>query len=272
MLRERVVVALLVLPPVIWLITVGGLPFVFMVALVASIAVAEFGLLFRSQGLRPSLVIMVGGSLAFILAVATTGFSDVPVVLVGLCLTGIVWHLVDYERGAPKSGTDFAITLGGTLYVGWLASYLVSLRRIPGGEWWVLLALPATWVSDSAAYFVGRAIGRRKMASRLSPKKTWEGYLAGIVGGALGGGAVGLLLSLLAGPASPVTWAQGTALGTAIGLFTPLGDLGISMIKREVAAKDTGNLIPGHGGALDRIDSLLWAGVLAFYLATWLGR
>jgi len=156
--------------------------------------------------------------------------------------------------------------------VGWLASYLVSLRRIPDGEWWVLLALPTTWLSDSAAYFVGRAFGRHKMAPRLSPKKTWEGYLAGVLGGALGGGTLGLALGLVAGASSLVTGAHGAVLGTAIGLLSPLGDLGISMIKREVAVKDTGNLIPGHGGALDRIDSLLWAGVLAFYLATLLAR
>ncbi|HLC05798.1 MAG TPA: phosphatidate cytidylyltransferase [Anaerolineales bacterium] len=272
MLRERVVVALLVLPPVIWLITVGGWPYVIMVALVASIAVAELGLLFRSQGLRPSLAIMVGGALAFSVTIGTSGFANVPVVLAGLCLAGIVWHLADYERGAPKSGTDFAVTLSGTLYVGWLASYLVSLRRIPDGEWWVLLALPTTWLSDSAAYFVGRAFGRHKMAPRLSPKKTWEGYLAGVLGGALGGGTLGLALGLVAGASSLVTGAHGAVLGTAIGLLSPLGDLGISMIKREVAVKDTGNLIPGHGGALDRIDSLLWAGVLAFYLATLLAR
>jgi phosphatidate cytidylyltransferase len=272
MLRERVIVALVILPPVLWVITVGGWPYALVVALVASLAVAEFGSLFRGNGLRPSLVIMVAGSLALIASRAVSDVVDTPTVLVGVCMVAIVWHLVDYERGATRSGTDFVVTLGGTLYVGWLASYLVSLRGIPDGEWWVLLALPTTWVSDSAAYFIGRAYGRHPLAPRLSPKKTWEGYLAGIAGGALAGGAFGLGWGSLAGPGSLVDGLHGVALGVAIGLFSTLGDLGISMIKREVGVKDTGSLIPGHGGALDRIDSLLWSGVLAFYLAGLLVR
>jgi phosphatidate cytidylyltransferase len=272
MLRERVAVALLVLPPVLWLITVGGWPYVLVVALVGCIAVAEFGTMFRLQGLRPSRVIMVVGTLGFITIRQAPVVVDLSVLLAALCLAGVTWHLIDYERGAARSGTDFAVTVGGTLYVGWLASYLVALRGIPDGEWWVLMALPTTWLSDSAAYFVGRAYGRHKMAPRLSPKKSWEGYVAGVVGGAVGGGALGLGLGRLAGPASLVTAAHGIALGIAIGLLSTLGDLGVSMIKREAGAKDSGNLIPGHGGALDRIDSLLWSGVLAYYLATLLAR
>jgi len=267
MLRDRVIVALLVIPPVFWVITVGGWSFALTVALVACIAVAEFGMLYRRQGLRPAVPLMVAGVLALLAARHLSGFGSTPTLLAGLCLIGITWHLVDYERGAERSGTDFAITLAGTVYVGWLAAYLISLRQLPDGKWWVLLALPTTWLADSAAYFVGRAIGRHRMSPRLSPKKTWEGYLAGVVGGALGGGGLGLLWNLWAGPASLVNGAHGLVLGLAIGGLSPLGDLGISMIKREVGVKDTGNLIPGHGGALDRIDSILWAGVLGFYLA-----
>jgi phosphatidate cytidylyltransferase len=272
MLRERVIVALLVLPPVIWLITVGGWAYVLVVALVASLAVGEFGALFRHSGLRPSLWIMIVGTLVLVASRWAPGSVDLPLVLAGVCLAAITWHLVDYERGAERSGTDFAVTVGGTLYVGWLASYLVALRGIADGEWWVLLALPTTWISDSAAYFIGRAYGRHAMAPRLSPKKTWEGYLAGIVGGVAAGWALGVGLNALAGPSSLVTGVHGAALGIVIGLLSTLGDLGISMIKREVGVKDTGRLIPGHGGALDRIDSLLWSGVFAFYLVSILAR
>src|SRR3990170_4629643 len=226
MLRDRVIVALLVLPPVFWVITVGGWPFALTVALVACFAVAEFGMLYRGQRLRPAVPLMVAGVLVLLAARHLSGFESTPALLAGLCLIGLTWHLVDYERGAERSGMDFAITLVGAVYVGWLAAYLISLRQLPDGKWWVLLALPTTWLADSAAYFVGRAVGRHRMSPRLSPKKTWEGYLASVV-----------------------------------------GDLGISMIKRDVGVKDTGSLIPGHGGVLDRIDSILWAGVLGFYLA-----
>ena len=111
MLRDRVIVALLVLPPVFWVITIGGWPFALTVALVACIAVAEFGMLYRRQGLRPAVPLMVAAVLALLAARHLSGFESTPALLAGLCLIGLTWHLVDYERGAERSGTDFAITL-----------------------------------------------------------------------------------------------------------------------------------------------------------------
>ncbi|MGH2605121.1 MAG: phosphatidate cytidylyltransferase, partial [Anaerolineales bacterium] len=132
---------------------------------------------------------------------------------------------------------------------------------------WLLTALPAVWFADSAAYFVGKAIGRTRLSPRLSPKKTWEGYLAGILAAGVGGAGLAALWGLAADP-SGFRPAAGLWLGLAIGTLTPLGDLGISMIKREVQVKDTGRLLPGHGGALDRMDSWLWAGVLGYCAAS----
>ena len=99
----------------------------------------------------------------------------------------MTWHLVDYERGAPRSGTDFGVTLGGVVYSdgsGPTWSRCAPCPTVCGG---CLISLPAVWIGDSAAYFVGRAIGRHRMAPRLSPKKSWEGYLAGVVGAAPAG-------------------------------------------------------------------------------------
>jgi phosphatidate cytidylyltransferase len=143
---------------------------------------------------------------------------------------------------------------------------LVSLRSLPDGLWWLLTALPSVWVGDSAAYFVGRAFGRHRLAPRLSPKKSWEGYLAGIVGAAAAGAGFAALWGVAAGPSASVTPERGLVLGAVLGLLTTLGDLGISMIKREVQVKDSGTLLPGHGGALDRLDSWLWAGAIGYYL------
>ncbi|HET7009839.1 MAG TPA: phosphatidate cytidylyltransferase [Anaerolineales bacterium] len=272
MLRERVLVTILLLPAAFWIIAAGGWLFAAGVALVLALAAAEFAALFRSVGLRPAAWVMATAVVALVVGRQADGFASGPALLAGTALGLMTWHLVDYERGAPRSGTDFAVSLGGAVYVGWIGAYLISLRGLPDGLWWLLTALPAVWVGDSAAYFVGRAIGRHRLAPRLSPKKSWEGYLAGIVGAALAGAGFALLWTIPAGPGASLTVGRGLVLGLILGSVTPLGDLGISMIKREVEIKDSGTLLPGHGGALDRLDSWIWAGVLGFYLAVVLLR
>ena len=131
----------------------------------------------------------------------------------------------------------------------------------------MLTALPATWLADCGAYFIGRWLGQRKMAPRLSPGKTWAGF----GGGVLWGTVSGLLLVLLwrsVGwlPSETPLW-QGAVMGLVLSVFTPVGDLLISLFKRTAEVKDTGAIIPGHGGILDRIDSWIWAAMLGYYLA-----
>jgi phosphatidate cytidylyltransferase len=267
MLRDRIAIALLLLPVVLWLIGIGGWVYALAIGLVLGLCAAEYVLLFRRAGQRPSMPLVVVGVVVLAGARALNGFADAPAILTALCLLGMTWHLVDYERGAPASGTDFALTLGGALYLGWIGSYLVSLRSLPDGEWWALTALPSVWLADSAAYSIGSRFGRHKMAPRLSPKKSWEGYLAGVAAGAASGMGLGALWSLGAGPTSALGPWTGLACGTLIAVLSPLGDVGISMIKRQMQVKDSGALLPGHGGALDRLDSWLWAGVLGYYAA-----
>ena len=265
MLRERVVVTVLLLPTAFWIISAGGWLFAAGVALVLGLAAAEFGALFRHQGLRPATWLLIAGVVALVAGRQADGFVSSPALLAAAALTLMAWHLADYQRGGARSGTDFAVSLAGVVYVGWIGAYLVSLRGLPDGLWWLLTALPAVWIGDSAAYFVGRALGRHRLAPRLSPKKTWEGYLAGALTAAATGAGFAALWSFAAGPASSLTSVRGLAVGAVMGVITPLGDLGISMIKREVQIKDSGTLLPGHGGALDRLDSWLWAGVLGYY-------
>jgi len=271
MLRERIVVVVILLPTAFAIIAAGGWIFAAAAALVLGLAAAEYASLFRANGLAPSTPLLVAGVAALTLGRQADGFGSSPAILAGAGLALMTWHLIDYERGAGRSGTDFAVGLGGVAYLGWVGAYLVSLRSLPDGLWWLLTALPAVWIGDSAAYFVGRAIGRRRLAPRLSPKKTWEGYLAGVVAAAAAGAGFAALWTVAAGPASEVSAGRGLVLGAVMGILTPLGDLGISMIKREVQIKDSGSILPGHGGALDRLDSWLWAGVLGYYLVgTWL--
>ncbi len=265
MLRQRALVVLLLLPILLWLILRGGWAYTAAIGLILSLAALEYARLFQHGSYRPSLFILLAAVLSQSILRHVSGFEHTAAWLVSLALISMTWHLLDFERGAGRSGSDFAVTLAGGIYLGWIGSYLVSLRDLAQGHGWVLLALISVWAADSAAYFVGGAYGRRQFSPRLSPKKTWEGYLAGLVGGSLGGALVAFVWGLLGEPA--VGLAGGLLMGFLLAAVTPLGDLGISMMKRELKQKDTGALLPGHGGALDRIDTWLWAGVLGFYLA-----
>jgi phosphatidate cytidylyltransferase len=201
---------------------------------------------------------------------AFNSFESGPWMISLLILAAMTYHLVAYERGQDQPGTNFAVTLSGIFYLGWIGAYLISLRDLPDGFWWELLVLPVVWIADSGAYFIGRSLGKHKLSPRLSPKKTWEGYIGGVVTGTLGAGLLAYLWGLLGAPASTITVSNGLLLGLIISLTTTLGDLGESMIKRQVGIKDSSNLIPGHGGVFDRIDSWLWAGVIGYYVIIWL--
>ena len=151
--------------------------------------------------------------------------------------------------------------LGGVLLVGWLGGHFFRLRLLPDMAWqWTILAMTSTWISDSGGYVFGKKLGRHKLAPRLSPNKTVEGYVGGIISGVLFAALISYWLDL------PIV--AGTILGLIISLLGTAGDLSISLLKRESGVKDSGNLLPGHGGALDRTDSLLWAVAITYYFVT----
>lgn len=272
MLRDRILVAVFLIPIFAWIIATGGWAFSLSITIILALAAWEYGLLIRKAGLEPSPTLLALSVIALCAIRYLGGFQDSALVLAGISLGLITWHLVRYERGAERSGSDFAISLGSVVYLGWIGSYLISLRLLQDGEWWFLVALPAVWLADSAAYLFGNWLGKHPLSPRLSPKKTWEGYIAGVVSGGLAGMGFAALWRLPAGSASSLDPLPGLVTGVVIAVFAPLGDLGISMIKRETKVKDTGNLLPGHGGILDRIDSWIWAGVIGYYMIYWLTK
>jgi len=269
MLKQRVLVAVILLPVGIALIFAGGLAYLAMVAFFMAVAAGEYAQMFTPLKRRPERTLVIGGALVLLLSRYFAGFRYDVHLIAALVLVTVIYHMADYERGAAESGTDFAISLSGMLYVGLLGAYMISLRQITNGAWWVLLALPVIWIADSGAYFAGRAWGKHKLSPRLSPKKTWEGYLAGVAAGTAGGAALAAVFPLLAGHTiDGMTALNGALLGFLISVFAPLGDLAESMFKRQAGVKDSGNLLPGHGGAFDRVDSWLWAGLIAYYFVT----
>jgi phosphatidate cytidylyltransferase len=268
-LPDRLAVSILLLPFGLLVVEAGGWLYLVAVEFILLVAAREYTRLFvhtRYRPARPLLLIGVGG---LVLAEQLPALNPLGLLPALLILVALTWHLLDYERGAPASGTDFVITLGGIFYLGWLGRYFIALRALPDGLWWLLSALTSMWLADTGAYTFGRWFGRRfvqrRLAPRLSPKKTWEGYLGSVLCGGVGGALLGVCWGLGAGPDGLLTWQTGGLLGLLVGALGPLGDLGVSMIKRQSGLKDTGALIAGHGGALDRIDAWLVAVPLGYY-------
>ncbi len=266
MLAKRVLVAAILLPIGLAAIWLGGWYLAVLVALFMGAAAWEYVNLFKLGGLQPGLILVVGGTLLLLVGRQVNGFSSAGWMITLIVLLSMTYHLVTYERGRDQAGTDFAVSLAGVFYIGWLGAYFISLRSLPQGQWWVLVVLAGVMLADSGAYFIGRRFGRHKLSPRLSPKKTWEGYFGGILVGVPLTTLLAYLFSLAAGPAAGITPLRGALIGLVMAVIPTLGDLGESMIKRQVGVKDSGNILPGHGGAFDRIDAWLWAVAIGYYL------
>lgn len=273
MLVKRVAVVAILLPIGLTGILIGGWVYNLGVAAILALAAGEYVQLMHTGGFRPTLVLTAGGAALLAIGRGWNGFTSGPGLLSLLALLSMTYHLVAYERGRDQAGADFAITVGGIAYLGWIGAYFISLRALPDGRWWLLFVLPVIWVADSGAYFIGVRYGRHRLSPRLSPKKSWEGYLAGVVTGTLAGTLLAWAWTRLPaawGPPASAAWpaaGEGALCGFILAAITTLGDLGESMIKRQVGAKDSGKLLPGHGGVFDRIDSWLWGAVIGYYLA-----
>jgi phosphatidate cytidylyltransferase len=157
---------------------------------------------------------------------------------------------------------SWGLTLAGALYIGVLGAYFILVRALPNGATWTGLVLLTGWTTDTGAYIAGTRFGHHGFFTSISPKKTWEG--------AIGGWVAATIVMLLLGVIVGLPPLHGLALGIGIGVASTLGDLAESLIKRQVGAKDSGAILPGHGGILDRVDSLLFAAVFAYYYLIWI--
>jgi len=258
-LVTRIVSATVLIPLVLGTAYVGGPYFGVLVTVAALLSGYEFYHIMRERGHKPSYV--AGLTLIAVLLIDAYAPRS-GIMRCGVTATVIVlmlWQI--FHADTQGFLTNWALTLTGALYVGGLAGHLVSLRNLPQGLGWLLLAFAGTWATDTAAYFAGTYRGRHGFFTRLSPHKTMEGALAGFATGILATAIAGHLLGL-------VLW-QSLLLGVFLVLGVTFGDLAESLVKRQVGVKDSSSLIPGHGGMLDRIDSLLFAGVVVYYFAVW---
>lgn len=268
MLSSRVKSALVFIPLILAIIAVGGVIYDLFFLAVILLGTRELHKLFKTMGYFSSLPLLMGCTGLFVLhrMLFPAFFSDL--VLLVIIVANAIMALIRYEKGDNQAALSFAMQVAGSLYLGWLGAYFISVRHLLNGGFWALVVFVIIWMIDMCAYFIGVRWGKHKLSPRLSPKKTWEGFVGGVLAGVL----TGLLLSLILRRWLPdFHLYKGLLLGLVIALLTPMGDVFISMLKRVAGVKDSGTLIPGHGGILDRIDTWMWAMMLGYYLILLLG-
>lgn len=277
MFAQRVATAAVGIPIVLGLILLGGPVYIAAVAVILALGGLEFFAAtdpetdsaahptlrtLRRPFYKPRASSMLGVAAVALLAVAADQGYDYWMGALVLAVGAAFLLLV--LRGEPEAGLrDWVWIIAGVTYVGFLGSHLVLLRELPDGTDWTVLAIFSTFAADTAGYFVGRSIGRTRITPAISPGKTLEGTIGGLVAGF---GAVFLL-----------NWVTGLDADAGdivlIALLLPvvafIGDLGESLIKRGAGVKDTSEAIPGHGGFLDRLDSILFTTPLVYYVVLW---
>lgn len=249
MLKTRLAAAAVLLPAAIaWALYAPLVVYACVAGALLLAAAWEWAALAGYRGIFARLAYLAAGCVLMALAWWALGHPELCRFLLAAFVLFWVLAAVDLWRGrlaAPRAA--FAVQGLLVLVPAWF-SFIVLRRYEPGGRWLVLALLLLVWAADAAAYFAGRAWGRHRLAPRLSPAKTWEGLVGGLVGAAVAGA--------VAGTWSPVGPGILAPLAAVTAVFSVAGDLAESRLKRASGAKDSGRLIPGHGGLLDRIDSL----------------
>ncbi|TMF13174.1 MAG: phosphatidate cytidylyltransferase [Chloroflexi bacterium] len=279
MLLRRVLSAAVGIPVIVALILIGGVPYTVAVAIILALGVLEFYAATDPETsatsaayprLRRAAPTLFGqrmpafagcGGVVLLVAAAYGGLDELTGALAGL-IAGVFLILI-LRQDAQTGLSDWLWIVGGLAYVGFLGAHLLLLRDLDDGREWVFVAVFSTFVADTAAYFVGRALGRRQIAPAVSPGKTVEGGIAGLVAGF---GAVFIIVWVVGLDVDELKLLPLALLLPAVAV---VGDLGESLIKRGAGVKDTSDLVPGHGGFLDRLDSVLFTTPLVYYFVIW---
>lgn len=256
MLKTRVITAAILIPFILGSVYIGGLVFWVMMTLAMLLASWEFFQMTSHIGQRP--IVPLG--LALVMAFALNAWFKTSYEREIIVLAIVISMAAALFRHHENWLTSWAVTITGVLYIGGLGAYAILVRNLENGLVWTYVALVTIWATDAGAYIAGTTIGRHKFFPDISPKKTWEGAIAGCLAATIAmiGFALTFRLPLI----------EFTLFGFGLGIAGIIGDLAESLLKRQTGVKDSGTIMPGHGGVLDRIDSLLFAAVFTYYFVT----
>lgn len=260
MLLPRILTAIVGIPLMLWLIYAGGLAFAGLVFLIIVLSLYEYSTLMHLGSKpvnRPALYIF-GIMLPIVLYfdyVQNVAGNHFAGAMISLAVIGtFCMELFHKEKYIERMG----LTLLGIFILSWCLFMFIPLRTLPHGMELTFLLIITVWVMDTAAYFFGKKFGKNQLTA-VSPKKTWEGAIAGFVF------AIGTAILIAKFTNGGISYGRAAALGVIIGIFGQMSDIAESMIKRAVGAKDSSNLLPGHGGIMDRFDSYIFLAPAVYY-------
>ena len=260
MKNSRYLGALMIAPFIIF-IFLGGLPLKLFTVALSFIGMYEFYRALKQKDFKP--ISIVGYALLAAFYLLDNNFEYTMYLIVIAMFILLIVPVIDLKY----TFIDVALTALGFLYIGVFFSFIYLVSDKTNGQWYVWLIFIGSWITDTAAYYCGRLFGKTKLCPEVSPKKTVEGSVGGLIGAALVCAIFGYIVSLYTNTFSIYHY---VIIGAICGVFSQFGDLVASSIKRYVGIKDYGNLIPGHGGILDRFDSILFSGVVVFYYLTFI--
>ena len=253
----------LVLAPLLIFVLLGGLPLKLFTIALSVCGLSEFYHALSTKEIKSIPIISYALLISYYLL--NNNFESMMYILVIAMVLSLIIPIIDLKY----SFLDVSVTFLGFVYVVILFSFIPLVNSKIHGEYLVWLIFIGAWLSDTAAYYFGKYLGKHKLCPKVSPKKTIEGSIGGFLGGTLGCGIFGIVVSSYVPEVSVIHF---FLIGALCGIMGQFGDLVASSIKRYVGLKDYSNLIPGHGGILDRFDSILFNAVVVFYYLTFILR
>jgi phosphatidate cytidylyltransferase len=256
---KRWLTALVALPLLFVVIRYGGvLAFTGLVLIIAILGLWEYYAMVLTPGQRTFGWAGLAAGFLLLGGVSLYGIQALPGIIAFLFMGIAIVLLLRFGKGDAVSDSLTRLVCG-VIYIPFLLAHLVLIRNHDDGVVWIFFVLAVVFALDTSAYYVGTYAGRHKLYPAVSPKKTWEGTIGGLIGAL----SAACLFKICCFP--DISWLHLVALALFMGIFGGIGDLAESMIKRSVHVKDSGILLPGHGGVLDRIDSLLFVAPIVYY-------